>query len=235
MTIPEFSNAFDVLYNSYSSQAPFGVQSSRELDEFEKSVFLTKAQEEVVINLYNGKNLYNDSFESTEEIRRYLDGLVKTKVYTVDERTEGPKVSENSIFYKLPPDLLFITMEQVSLEDDRLGCYKGTYVSVYPVTQDEYGKIKNNPFRGPTKYKAIRLDSGESTVELISKYEIGSYLIRYLSKPKPIILEDLGEGLSIDNEHNRSEKCELSPLLHDTILQRAVRLALSSKGIGVEK
>lgn len=42
MTTQEFSNEFDVLYNNImSNQAPG-------LDEYEKSIFLTKAQEELV-------------------------------------------------------------------------------------------------------------------------------------------------------------------------------------------
>ena len=42
MTNPEFSNEFDVLFNNImSNQAPG-------LDEYEKSVFLTKAQDEIV-------------------------------------------------------------------------------------------------------------------------------------------------------------------------------------------
>lgn len=245
MTIPEFSDAFDVLYNQFSSEAVTIEPSStgphpKALDEYEKSLFLTQAQEEIVVNLYNGKNPYNDSFESTEELRRYLDSLVRTKVFEQEERVERTKVSSNSVFYELPPDLLFITMEQVTLEDDSLGCYSGSVASVYPITQDEYNKVRENPFRGPTKYKVLRLDSGESIVELVSKYNIGSYLIKYLSKPSPIILQDLGEEdeleendltPSIEGKRTRSEQCELNPILHDTILKRAVQLALQAKGI----
>ena len=44
MTTQEFSNEFDVLYNNImSNQAPG-------LDEYEKSVFLTKAQNEILKN-----------------------------------------------------------------------------------------------------------------------------------------------------------------------------------------
>lgn len=83
MTTEEFSNGFDVLVNSYSVNLPEGMEDTHTMtfNEHEKSVFLTKAQQEVVINLYNGKNIYGDSFELTEELRRYLDGLVKTQVY----------------------------------------------------------------------------------------------------------------------------------------------------------
>lgn len=237
MTIQEFSNIFDTLLNSYNTTAQFGEQASKReivLDEYEKSVYLTKAQEEVVTNFYNGKNPYGDSFESTEEMRRYLENLVKTKVYSTTEQVSGTGVSDNSVFYKLPNDVAFITMEQVTYNDKSLGCYNGSTAAVYPVTQDEYSRIKNNPFRGPTRYKAIRLDTGDNTVELISKYKIGKYLLKYLSRPEPIILEDLPNGLTIEGRGEHSE-CKLNSILHDTILERAVQIALQAKGISVTK
>ena len=94
--------------------------------------------------------------------------------------------------------------------------------------------MKNNPFRRPTKYKVIRLDPGDNLVELVSKYKIGTYLLRYLSRPNPIILEDLPNELTVNGE-NKERECELNPILHDTILTRAVQLALQSKGISVDK
>ena len=47
MTNEEFSNEFDVLYNSITSNQAPG------LDEYEKSVFLTKAQDEIVKSYFN--------------------------------------------------------------------------------------------------------------------------------------------------------------------------------------
>ena len=47
MTIKEFSDEFDTLYNNImSNQAPG-------IDEYEKSVFLTRAQEEIIKNYFN--------------------------------------------------------------------------------------------------------------------------------------------------------------------------------------
>lgn len=237
MSNNEFSDAFTTLLNSYSNRAQFGEESSRidiTLDEYEKSVFLTKAQEEVVVNFYNGKNPYGDSFESTEELRRYLNNLVSTKVYTEEDQVDGIKLSSNSVLYELPNNIAFITMEQVTLDDDALGCYNGNSASVYPITQDEYSKVKNNPFRGPTKYKVLRIDSGENKVELVSKYKIKEYLVKYLSKPEPIILVDLPDNLSIEGISVETE-CKLSEILHNTILNRAVQLAVLSKSIGASK
>ena len=49
MTTEEFSNEFDALLNSYSTTEE--TPNTIELDEYEKSVFLTKAQEDVVIDM----------------------------------------------------------------------------------------------------------------------------------------------------------------------------------------
>ena len=137
MNTQEISDIFDTLLNSHDIQAQFGESSSERdivLDEYEKSVYLTKAQEEIIVNLYNGKNPYGDSFEGTEEMRRYLEGLVKTKVYNIEDQVEGIGVTATSVFYPLPEDIAFITMEQVTYDDDTLGCYNGSEVTVYPVT-----------------------------------------------------------------------------------------------------
>ena len=225
MTIEEFSNEFDVLLNSYAANNPFGIgQGLTQLDEYEKSVLLTEAQESIVRDLYNGK-LTGNGFESTEEQRRNLDSLVNTLELTSKDISK-PKMSDNSKFFQLPPDVWFITYESVLLSDESLGCKNNTIADVIPIRQDEYHNIKNNPFRGPSDKRVIRIDTGSSVIELISKYSIQSYFIKYLSKPKPIILQDItDENLSINGETKRME-CELNTVLHRTILERAVALAI---------
>ena len=235
MTTEEFSNSFDVLLNSYKANSQVGEQSSIidiNLDEYEKSVFLTNAQEELVESVYSGKNPFRDSFEKTEEVRRYLSNLTKT-YKTSNKEDVNSGLSDNSVFFKLPDDLWFITYEAVNLEGDNL-CANGKNTSVTPITQDEYHKIKNNPFRGSNKRRALRLDLGDNMVEIISKYNVEEYLVRYLSRPTPIILVDLPDGLTINNESNKTD-CKLNSALHRTILERAVQLALISKGANVRK
>jgi hypothetical protein len=66
-------------------------------------------------------------------------------------------------------------------------------------------------------------------IELVSKYPITSYTVRYLSKPTPIILIDLlDDNLSIENITAPTE-CKLDKSLHRSILSSAVSIALSSK------
>ena len=237
MTREEFSNSFDVLLASYKRLKDFDnkeILDSIEFNEYEKSVFLTNAQEEIVINLYNGKNPYGESFESTEELRRYLDALVVTKTFSMADEVQGEKLDKNSVFFELPANMAFITLERVTYDDESLGCADGTTADVYPITQDEYNRVKDNPFRGATKYKALRLDYGNNVVEIIPKYTIGQYFVKYLEKPSPIILAELPEGLSIDGKTSTQE-CLLNSMLHKTILERAVTMALASKGISVDK
>ena len=225
MTTEEFSNGFDVLINSYSSSEPFGFsQNPLGFDEYEKSVFLTKAQEEIVEGLYTGKIL-GDSFEDTEQLRRYLAHLVKTAILPCRVAPNG--LSDKSVFAVLPDDVWFITYESVTLNGDS-PCINGKEVQVIPTTQDEYHRIKGNPFRKPNSRKVLRLDVDESMVELISEEDIRSYLVRYLSRPEPIILVDLPDELSINNVKTKTE-CKLNPGIHRMILEVAVNLAIRSR------
>lgn len=65
MTTKEFSDGFDTLLDSYSASPEFGSTTPLAFDEYEKSVFLTNAQEEIIIEIYTGKNQYGDSLERT--------------------------------------------------------------------------------------------------------------------------------------------------------------------------
>ena len=69
MTPTEFSTEFDILYNNLASNA------APPLNEYEKSVFLTKAQLDIVVELYSGRNQLGLYFESSEEARTYLKPL----------------------------------------------------------------------------------------------------------------------------------------------------------------
>lgn len=221
MTTQEFSSSFDTLLNSYATSHGFGIENSPlELNEFEKSLLLTTAQEEIVRGLYDG-SINGESFEQTEELRRSLDSLIKTDYPEEVEDKTG--LDKNSKFFQLKDDVWFITYESVDLTKDAY-CEGNKTIEVIPVRQDEWHRIKKNPFRRPNKRKAVRLDNGDNIAEIISEYPIENYLIRYLSKPKPIILASLDEE-SIDGLKETTE-CELNTAVHRLILDRAVQLAI---------
>lgn len=222
MTNKEFSDGFSTLLNS------FGITPNITLDEYEKSTFLTNAQEQLIIDIYSGRNIiYGKSFEQTEELRRYLSNLVET--YETSTKVTGKLgLSKDSVFFEIPQDTWFITYEVALLKDSRLGCLDGIEASVVPLPQDDLYRAKDNPFRGPSKDRVLRLDIKSDLAELISKYNVDKYLMRYISQPTPIILVDLPDGLSINGISTESE-CELNPVVHRAILERAVQLAIISK------
>lgn len=213
MTNTEFSVEFDILYNNIMSD------SAPELSDYEKSVFLTQAQEAIIIALYNGS--YNgDSFESTEEVSKYLDAYKKQCVMSTP--VEGDTLSSKSKLFELPEDVWFITLELANIDYPSID--NKTSVPVVPVTEDEYSFIVRDPFKRDNKNKVLRLSYGNYS-ELISSYNISEYIIRYLSKPSPIILKSLhDEGVTIEGE-TIAKECKLNSAIHRIILNKAVLLA----------
>lgn len=231
MTRQEFSNQFDTLASSYRRFKDFDdreVLDSIEFDEYEKSLFLTKAQEELVLSLYNGRNSSLQGFEETEELRRYLSNLTEEVKLNPISTTGGKPlgIDSSSKFFTLPDDLWFITYEAVEITGKT--CDHGTSMEVIPVRQDEYHRIKRNPFRGVNDRRALRLDLSDNVIEIISKYQVTEYYVRYLRKIKPIILEDLPNGLTISGL-NEATDSEIHEGLHQRLLEMAVDMAMKSK------
>lgn len=233
MTCNEFSNTFDVLLNSYRTLNKLtegNIPNTINLNEYEKSVFLTAAQEDLIMSVYDGKGIYLSSFEGTEKFRKYLNELIKTIEITGFE--SGTGVSPNSKFVTLPEaedKIWFITYEAATINDANAGSSNNKTILVKPVTQDDYYYIQQNPFKQANKNRVLRLDVNENRVELVSPYTLSKYIVRYVSKPSPIILIDFtNDGLTISGLSEKTE-CVLNPAIHMAILDRAVQMAYQSR------
>ena len=202
MTLEELSDEFDVIVNSYDNS------QSLVFNEYEKSIYLTKAQEYIIKDLYR-------NYEGTEELNSYLKTLIKDKTYTIEDST--------NIELNYPDNFLYILKEYANINTT---CKSNSRVDVLPITQDEYNEVVGNPFRG-SKSKVLRLE--ENKIKLITDLPIISYTMTYLSNPSPIILVDLPNGLTINNESKKSTTIETSESIHREILDKAVQLAIQSK------
>ena len=220
MNVQEFSNSFDTLLQPYIAKESFSEQNNLAFDEYEKSIFLTKAQEQIVLELYQ-------ELEQSEEVRKYLSNLIKTDNYVPIGEQDETLINNNFKSYKveISNDILFMIYEQCTLSDEN-NCINNKIVSVVPTIHDDLDKVLKNPFKSPNSRKVIRLDFGNK-IELISKYNISNYKVRYLKRPNPIILVKL-EDLNIDKKQEVSNG-ETNPILHERIVQRAVQLAVQSK------
>ena len=215
MTTQEFSIEFDILYNNLASNA------APPLNEYEKSVFLTKAQSDIVIELYSGRNNLGLAFDSSEEAREYLSSLEITDSKSVMYEEENATWT-----VEYPSDIWYITREE----------FEG--VEVTPCTQDEYSKIKNNPFRGPKAGKRIirigklLLHNENIALPINEEDESPKYTYYGIKKPDPIVLPGINDNsLTIDGENisemyiDGEETPTIHPALHRMILDRAVLYA----------
>lgn len=226
MNLEEFSNEFDVLIDN----ARAGGASIRSLNEYDKSVFLTEAQDQIV-------KAYYESFEQSEKCRKALHNLIATGS-TNDSYVERgvQSVRYDNRYYPLEKDVMFVIYEWCTILSEKQ-CLSNKRVPVIPIPYDDIAKVIANPFKGPNSRRIIRIDNHneEGTVAelMIPSIYIDdedatvTYNYRYIRKPKPIILEDLG-SLTIEGEHKASE-CELNESVHRTILEGAVKLALATK------
>lgn len=224
MTTQEFSNEFDVLYNNImSNQAPG-------LDEYEKSVFLTKAQSEILKNYFNPRgNKYQEGFDDSEKRQIDFSTLIKAEKPATYVGSSYVKFDDRSQLFKMPSDILFV------LNETALNTIDGVnrLINIVPINFDEYSKIISKPYKQPLKNQGWRLFQSTGGVDFISEIIVktGStltdYKVRYVRRPKPIILTNLADtysNVSIEGLTTVTE-CELDPILHPEILQRAVELA----------
>lgn len=221
MTLLEFSSQFDILYNSIADNA------APPVNEYEKSVFLTQAQRDLIINIYSGR-IKSMSFESTEEARRYLSTIEKELNSIALDKMEGTEYQYLPLFnngVNKPEDLWFITLESCQLEEGQ--CLSGKDIEVRPVTHDDFHRTINNPFKGTTDRRVLRLEKDDK-LYLYSKVPLKSYTMNYIKKPQPIILVDIQDTYGVDytiEGLNGPSECELHPVLHKEILNLAVQYA----------
>jgi hypothetical protein len=223
MTCSEFSSEFDILYNNIMSNSAPG------LDEYEKSVFLTKAQYEILKNYFNPLgNKYQEGFDGS--IKRQIDFSTLIKVVTPEAYYNNSyvKFDDRSQLYKMPKDILFIINEVAinKINDiERL-------ISIVPISYEEYATKLLKPYKLPLKNQGWRIFQSIGKVDYISELiinpnsSISNYKLRYVRRPKPIILTDLDNNLTIEGYSEKLE-CELDPSIHQEILQRAIELAKS--------
>lgn len=207
MTAQEFSNEFDVLYNSITNGNAPGVT------EYEKSVFLTRAQLEYIQELIKGNTIYGQGVEDTTNVRLQLYPLYKKSGY----EEFNTKLKESKV--------LHILNIEVIIDDKAL--------STIPISYDEYSKIINNPFKS-NKNRAYYIQNNEDVTIYYNKQKQVSPqgTFYYIEYPTPIITDDeLAEDTIDNNKAYQKQDCILPKSTHFEILKKAVQLALIANGV----
>lgn len=296
MTGNEFSTQFDLLYNNVTSNQAPG------LNEWEKSSFLTKAQDELIKNYFLPQsNPKQTGFDGSKKRQmdfsllmcthgaKYVGGPYNNE-YTAPTDADPYNPLENygtydprGTLYTFPDDLFIPINETLRfvIKKQSSTLYKYTTKfqrQVIPLSMEEYTRLMSKPYKEPLKEQAWRLlvnneiYSGGPVEHRVAEIIIGhndvkwlqvtaegelerlmQYFIRYIRKPKPIIIAPLDSyGITIDghnggikdyDEDNNNEPiyddaykynddhteilnpCELDDSIQQEILQRAVELA----------
>lgn len=263
----EFSDSMDTMLDSYASQAAFGEQASKDkvvLDEYEKSVILTQAQD-IVVKSFFDRNMNSSREGFDDSTRRQVDfSSLITTANLVKATDQSSCFDDRGILYIMPmrgasgqgadvfddtfdetfhpsledgvaTDVLFILNEKLVTESNGI---QKNYV-VVPINYKEYDREMSKPYAQPLKKQAWRLlqnttQGFDIKTELIPRWNLTSnerilyYRIRYVRRPCPIVLEDLPDGLNIDG-YSKQQSCELNPILHNEVLQRAVEIAITTR------
>ena len=248
MTAQEFSSEFDLLYNNVSSNQAPG------FTEYEKSIFLTKAQDEIIKNYFTnvqGGNKYQQGIEDSR--KRYADFSTLLTIAELSAETNNvTPFDERGKIFKFPdgstnPKVMIIITEifktalAESANTNDLKSYQ-----VIPLKFDEYIRLMSKPSSDPLKKQVWKLmgnsESGNGSIEIVPHWKdkdnkTNKLVLKYIRKPYPIILEDLSsQGLTIEGYKGtggytdgaaieNKPCCELAEELHPEILQRAVELA----------
>ena len=215
MTCNEMLQEFNLAYNNISSNQAPG------LLVYEISRYLTMAQEIIVHQLYS-------RYEQDELARKQLSELV-TAIRITDPVAvpSSYKIHGASVTYQLPDDIMYIVHEELKMKSSANKCIKDKFIEVLPVTHDDFNSVYKNPYKFTLK-RALRLDISYNNIkcsEIVSKdNHIEYYQLRYIRRPRPIILDNLGFGDTINGQNTQSS-CELNDLLSREIVNLGAKLA----------
>lgn len=149
MTAKEFSDQFDVLYNNITSNQAPG------LNEYEKSVFLTKAQSQLVNEYFNSRtDGFGGGFDGSQKRQYDFSGLVRVErlfdINTFKERVDATEKLDRRSKVFLFPQNYFLAVNEI-LSDE-----KWQY-SVIPLSYAEYQRLMLKPYNFPVKRAAWRI------------------------------------------------------------------------------
>ena len=185
MTVLEFRNGFDVLYNNVASNQAPG------FNDYEISLFLTKAQEEIVKNYFSPRSNvkqegFDDSYKRDADFRNIIR---KEELANISNVTNYNRFDKRSLVYTLPSDL-FISLNEQVMDGD-------TPYTVVPISFDEYDRVMKKPYKYPPKYMVWRIIPGEVNLTVANASHAP---INPTSLPTPVDVDDTDNNVEDEEQ-----------------------------------
>lgn len=203
MTTSEFDVQFDIYYNNVTSNQAPG------LNAYEKSVFLTRAQLQLVQEYFNPRiDGTEGGFDGSPKRQTDFSSITITESLSdLGSPSNYVRIHPNSFIFKIsqggsgthysPLAILneFVTVLKVV---DGINHYDN--LTVKPLSFTEYQRVMLQPYKYPPKGMAWRIMNNGEYAEVISPTLTGgtvTYNVRYIRKPGPIILEPRLDELQV--------------------------------------
>lgn len=162
MTNSELSNEFDVLYNNITSNQAPG------LNEYEKSVFLTKAQSQLVNEYFNNRtDGFGGGFDGSQKRQYDFSSLTRVsnlyELNTFKERiSDIEKLDRRSKVFLFPKDY-YLAVNEILTDSKK-------QYSVIPINHTEYQRLMSKPYNLPIKRGAWRLLTDKKNCNYYHEY-----------------------------------------------------------------
>lgn len=220
MTPIECSNEFDVLVNNINDNAAPG------FTQYEKSIFLNKALEELfdaVFNPKNNKQIEGFSLSLGDTKRILLHNYQKFASIDVDSASEARSI--NGVTCTLVDQegrKVYALIKEVANSESGPK-------PVFEINTNDFLTLISKPYPHPHKGYVVKTTIGDNKFEYVAPagFDIVSITFEYIIRPLPIMLNDTETDLSIDGVFGSAEGTmgDIDESLHHAIVQRAVELA----------
>lgn len=160
MTTQEFSDQFDILYNNIGSDQAPGI------DEYEKSVFLTKAEKQLVREYFE-RTLNRAQVGFDDSIKRQYDfsSLIKTaKLYDITHHWNNENLSLGQDTFNLDGVPFVLPLDYYLTVNELITDNANNKYCVLPLTYEEYQLRQSKPFPFPNKREAWRIITNQRGV-----------------------------------------------------------------------
>lgn len=153
MTKEEMSNEFDILYNQVNSNQAPGV------DEYEKSIFLTKAQDDIIRMYFDPRgNKFQEGFDGSQKRQYDFSTIItKGKLTRTTEDTYDPR----AISFKFPKDY-FLSINESIVEE--MNNRENIVYQIIPISYYDYGRLMQKPYQYPPKRSVWRLITENTSI-----------------------------------------------------------------------
>ncbi len=218
MTLLEISDLFDSRMNSF-------MQDTLVKDEYEKSVYLTRAQD-----VYYDSLLIN--FEDSNEIGQDLNKLMVQTSFNAASSTNlyGGHVID------FVEQVRKILRERFVTGTGSSALYSNRELVVKEERLAEIEESLTNPFRQPLLTTCLRAVNESLIFNKVQLYinqglTFGTYSVTYAKEPEPIVLETLPDGLEVNGQNTATVNLAFKDSSLHKIIEIAVNLALRDAGI----